>query len=79
MKTGESLRKALFLDRDGVINVKKKYACRIEDFEFIPGISEFCALDSQLDYWLVVITNQAGIARGRFSGANSQSHRLDAG
>jgi D-glycero-D-manno-heptose 1,7-bisphosphate phosphatase len=66
------LRKALFLDRDGVINVEKNYVYRIEDFEFIPGIFELCTLAQQLGYRLVVITNQAGIARGLYSEADFQ-------
>jgi D-glycero-D-manno-heptose 1,7-bisphosphate phosphatase len=60
-------RKALFLDRDGVINVEKNYVHRIEDFEFMPGIFELCQQAQGLDYRLVVITNQAGIARGYYS------------
>lgn len=60
-------RKALFLDRDGVINVEKNYVYRIEDFEFMPGIFELCAEAQSLDYRLVVITNQAGIARGYYT------------
>jgi D-glycero-D-manno-heptose 1,7-bisphosphate phosphatase len=64
--------KALFLDRDGVINVEKNYVYRIEDFEFMPGIFELCATAQALGYRLVVITNQAGIARGYYSEADYQ-------
>lgn len=56
-------KKALFLDRDGVINVDKGYVFRIEDFEFIPGIFELCRKYSSRGYLIIVITNQAGIAR----------------
>lgn len=63
-------RRALFLDRDGVINVEKNYVHRIEDFEFIPGIFELCACARDLGFVLVVVTNQAGIARGFYSEAD---------
>lgn len=61
--------KALFLDRDGVINVERNYVHRIEDFEFVPGIFELCITASRLGFQLVVITNQAGIARGYYGEA----------
>ena len=66
------MRKALFLDRDGVINVEKHYVYRIEDFVFIPGIFELCATAMRLEYRLVVITNQAGIGRGYYTEADYQ-------
>ena len=65
MTTGRN--KALFLDRDGVINVERGYVHRRESFEFIPGIFELCRAAQGLGYLLVVITNQAGIARGYYS------------
>jgi len=65
--------KALFLDRDGVINVEKNYVWRIEDFEFIPGIFELCARAQRLGFLLVVITNQAGIGRGYYTEADYQA------
>ena len=65
---------ALFLDRDGVINVDHAYVHRIEDFEFIPGIFELCRRAKALGYLLVVVTNQAGIGRGLYSEA--QFHAL---
>lgn len=69
---GAAHRKALFLDRDGVINVEKNYVYRIEDFEFLPGIFDLCTLAKQLGFLLVVITNQAGIGRGYYSEADFQ-------
>jgi D-glycero-D-manno-heptose 1,7-bisphosphate phosphatase len=59
--------KALFLDRDGVINVDTGHVHHRESFEFIPGIFELCRAAQTLDYLLVVVTNQAGIARGYYS------------
>jgi D-glycero-D-manno-heptose 1,7-bisphosphate phosphatase len=60
-------RKALFLDRDGVINEEKNYVYRIADFEFMDGIFELLAHAQSLNYILIVITNQAGIARGYYT------------
>jgi D-glycero-D-manno-heptose 1,7-bisphosphate phosphatase len=59
--------KALFLDRDGVINVDKGHVHRPEAFEFISGIFELCRAAQDQGYLLVVVTNQAGIARGYYS------------
>jgi len=61
------MKKALFLDRDGVINVEKNYLYKIEDFEFIDGIFNLCAYYQNLGYIIVVVTNQSGIAREYYS------------
>ena len=61
------MQKALFLDRDGVINVEKEYLYKIEDFEFIDGIFEVCKKYQELGYALIVVTNQSGIARGIYT------------
>jgi D-glycero-D-manno-heptose 1,7-bisphosphate phosphatase len=60
-------RPALFLDRDGVINVEKNYVYSIEDFEFVDGIFELCRAAKQQGMSIVVVTNQAGIGRGFYS------------
>lgn len=62
--------KALFLDRDGVINVERGYVHRREVFKFIPGIFELCRAAQSLGYLLIVTTNQAGIARGYYTEAD---------
>jgi D-glycero-D-manno-heptose 1,7-bisphosphate phosphatase len=61
------LPKALFLDRDGVINIDKEYLHKIEDFEFCNGVFEVLKHFQNLGYLLVVVTNQSGIGRGYYS------------
>ncbi|WP_294966423.1 D-glycero-beta-D-manno-heptose 1,7-bisphosphate 7-phosphatase [Sulfurimonas sp.] len=61
------MNKALFLDRDGVINVEKDYIYKIEDFEFIDGIFELCKYYTNLGFLIVVVTNQSGIARNFYT------------
>lgn len=58
--------KALFLDRDGVINIDKKYVYKIEDFEFCDGIFKLCRYFLAKNYLLFIATNQSGIARGYY-------------
>jgi D-glycero-D-manno-heptose 1,7-bisphosphate phosphatase len=60
-------RPALFLDRDGVINVDLSYVHKKQDFHFIDGIFELVAAAKRADYLVVVATNQAGIGRGLYS------------
>lgn len=59
--------KALFLDRDGVVNVDTGYVHRVEDFELMPGIVELCREAQRRGYLVIVVTNQSGIGRGMFS------------
>lgn len=59
--------KALFLDRDGVINVDKHHVYKIEDCEFIEGIFDLCRQAKSKGYKLIVVTNQAGIAKGIYT------------
>jgi D-glycero-D-manno-heptose 1,7-bisphosphate phosphatase len=60
-------RSALFLDRDGVINVDHGYVHRPEQFEFVPGIFELARFwTAELGRPIVVVTNQSGIGRGLF-------------
>ncbi|AJC85990.1 D-glycero-alpha-D-manno-heptose-1,7-bisphosphate 7-phosphatase [Campylobacter sp. RM16704] len=60
-------KNALFLDRDGVINIDKKYVHKIKDFEFCDGIFELCEFFIQKDFLIFVVTNQSGIARGYYT------------
>ena len=65
---GEFLKKAaLFLDRDGVINVDTGHLYLKEDCTFILGIFELVAAAKKLDMYVFVVTNQAGVARGYYS------------
>lgn len=58
--------KAAFIDRDGVINEERNYVHRIEDFVLLPGVAQGLALLRDAGFWLIVVTNQAGIARGYY-------------
>ena len=60
------MNKALFLDRDGTINVDYGYVYQIEKFEFINGIFELCQKAQERGYLIIVITNQSGIARNYY-------------
>jgi D-glycero-D-manno-heptose 1,7-bisphosphate phosphatase len=68
------VRPALFLDRDGVINVDHGYVHRKDNFEFIDGIFELVAKANSAGYLVVVITNQAGIGRGYYT--ETEFHQL---
>ena len=59
-------RKALFLDRDGVINVNHGYVHAPEQTDWVPGIFELVAHAHARGYLPIVVTNQAGIGRGRY-------------
>lgn len=61
---------ALFLDRDGVINVDHGYVCSADNFHFIEGIFELVLKANRAGYWVVVVTNQAGIGRGYYREAD---------
>lgn len=62
-------RPALFLDRDGIINVDHGYVHRREQFEFVPGIFDLVRHAAEVGWPVVVVTNQAGIGRGLFDEA----------
>ena len=63
----EQKKKALFLDRDGTINVDKGYVYEKEEFEFQPGIFELVKKYAEQGYLIFIVTNQSGIARGLYT------------
>lgn len=68
-----SRSRALFLDRDGIINVDHGYVGSVERFVFREGIFDLTRTAQDLGYRLVVITNQSGIARGHYTEADFQA------
>ncbi len=66
-------QKALFLDRDGVINHEVGYLHRPEDVRFVDGIFPLCRAAQSMHYALVVVTNQSGIARGLYTAAQFEA------
>lgn len=61
------MNKAIFLDRDGTLNVEKNYLYKIDEFEFIPGMPEAIKKWNELGYKVIIVTNQAGVARGYYT------------
>lgn len=61
------MNKAIFLDRDGTINSDKHYLYKIDEFEFLPYVSEGLKLLQEGGFLLIIITNQSGIARGYYT------------
>ncbi|WP_299011431.1 D-glycero-beta-D-manno-heptose 1,7-bisphosphate 7-phosphatase [uncultured Shewanella sp.] len=59
--------RAVFLDRDGVINKDHGYVYQVDDFEYIEGVFEACSSLKAMGFKLVVVTNQSGIARGLYT------------
>ena len=69
------MNKAIFLDRDGTINVEKHYLYKKEDFEFLPGVIDALKKLQQAGYMLIIVTNQSGIARGYYT--EGECHSLN--
>ncbi|TAN62893.1 D-glycero-beta-D-manno-heptose 1,7-bisphosphate 7-phosphatase [bacterium] len=61
------MKKAVFIDRDGVIIEERNYAYKVEDLAFIPGSIDALKALAKTDYVIIIVTNQAGIARGYFT------------
>ena len=61
------LKPAAFLDRDGVINKEKGYVYQVDDFDWIEGARESIKYLNDKNFFVFVITNQSGIARGYYS------------
>lgn len=67
------IRKAVFIDRDGTINKDTVHLYRKEEFEFLPDADKAIADIKKLGYLVIVITNQAGIAKGLYSPDDADS------
>ena len=67
LRFGHAVFPAAFLDRDGVINKEKRHLWKTEDFEFIEGAPQAMARLRQQGYLLIVVTNQAGVAKGFYT------------
>ena len=61
------MKRALFLDRDGVINIDKGYVFKKEDIQFYDGIFDLVKEANKNNYLVIVVTNQAGIGRGFYT------------
>lgn len=57
-------QKAIFMDRDGTINVKKGFLKKAQDFELIEGVAEAIGMINRSEFLAIVVTNQPQIARG---------------
>ncbi|GAB6968497.1 HAD family hydrolase [Komagataeibacter kakiaceti JCM 25156] len=67
------MKSAVFLDRDGVINVDTGYPHRIDELEFIAGAPEAIARINASGRLAIVVTNQSGIARGLYEEADAHA------
>lgn len=61
------MRSALFLDRDGIINIEKNFVYKKEDIEFVDGIFDLVLSANRAGCAVIVVTNQAGIGRGYYT------------
>lgn len=66
-QTQNSVKPALFLDRDGVINIDYGYVGTVERFTFVTGALDVIQKFSELGYLIIIVTNQSGIARGFYT------------
>jgi len=77
--SGKATRRCVFLDRDGVINEKAaphEYIANWSEFRLLPNISDWIRIFNALDFLVIVVTNQRGVARGIVSNqALDQIHR----
>jgi D-glycero-D-manno-heptose 1,7-bisphosphate phosphatase len=60
------MTKALFLDRDGILNIDKTYIYRWEDIEWVDGIYDLIRFGNEHGFLVIVLTNQSGVARGKY-------------
>ena len=67
------MKKALFLDRDGVINKEIVHLFQKKDFVFLDGVFEVCLRFQKKGFLIIIVTNQAGIAKGLYTEADYRS------
>jgi len=74
-----AIKQAVFLDRDGTINIEKDYLYRVEDFEFTDGAIQGIRLLNDAGFLVIVVTNQSGVARGYYDEADVEHlhHHID--
>ena len=60
------MERVVFLDRDGTLNEEVHYLHRTSDLKLLPGVPEALRMLKEAGYCLVVVTNQAGVARGYY-------------
>ncbi len=68
-----SLRPAVFLDRDGTLNVERGYLTKPQDMLLLPGAAEAVRLLKEAGFVCVVVTNQSAIGRGMMTEADLES------
>lgn len=64
------MRKAVFFDRDGVINIDYGFVGKIENYDLVQGVPQALHHLKELGFLLVLVTNQSGIARGKYTEAD---------
>jgi len=64
---------ALFLDRDGILNVDRGYVAKVEDFEWVDGAVDCLRNFMRRDWFIFIVTNQSGIAMGHYTQADMQA------
>ncbi len=70
---GTALPKVVFLDRDGTMNEEVHYLHRPEDVRLIPGTAQAVRMFHEAGFRVVVVTNQAGVARGYYTEADVEA------
>ncbi|MFN0108414.1 MAG: D-glycero-beta-D-manno-heptose 1,7-bisphosphate 7-phosphatase [Blastocatellia bacterium] len=63
----QNLRRAIFLDRDGTLNEEVGYVRNLDEFRLFDFAGEAVRLVNEAGWLVIVVTNQSGVARGKFS------------
>lgn len=66
LRANGTMKRAIFLDRDGVINVDKRYCNQVSELELCPGLVQGLTVLHSLGFLSVVVSNQSGVARGYY-------------